>query len=299
MAWFRKEPRPGEIKLTPKTSEVAHPSETQPDKGARLKEKPKRPTFEFKDSESAEEYLEWKGVVPIEFRRLVESSLKNAEPSPSQTGLPLTDQFINKFAEAIRFKDIPDTTDVDNKVANLLKPMTRVETKAGYLNVFEALANPDVSWNLKRKIYDTQVKTALEWLANRDLAELTRKAQEDQEEKPDQTGESSETGEQGQSGQGESSDVPPTSEKVSPGGDMGERKEGEPARALFSVNPFYGGYYKQLRFNKLDPSNLEWQKPENEFKEPGAENLDVLGTRVIFGKVRGRAPLSIPKITRV
>src|SRR3989344_3955564 len=256
MAWFRKEPRPGEIKLTPKTSEVAHPSETQPDKGARLKEKPKRPTFEFKDSESAEEYLEWKGVVPIEFRRLVESSLKNAEPSPSQTGLPLTDQFINKFAEAIRFKDIPDTTDVDNKVANLLKPMTRVETKAGYLNVFEALANPDVSWNLKRKIYDTQVKTALEWLANRDLAELARKAQEEQEPKPKQTG--------------------------------------EPARAIFSVNPFYGGYYKQLRFNKMDPDTLDWQKPENEFSEPNAESFDVLGARVIFGKIRGQAPLSIP-----
>src|SRR3989344_4156528 len=283
MAWFRKEPRPGEIKLTPKTSEVAHPSETQPDKGARLKEKPKRPTFEFKDSESAEEYLEWKGVVPIEFRRLVESSLKNAEPSPSQTGLPLTDQFINKFAEAIRFKDIPDTTDVDNKVANLLKPMTRVETKAGYLNVFEALANPDVSWNLKRKIYDTQVKTALEWLANRDLAELARKAQEEQEPKPKQTGEPAETEEQGQPGQGEDSDIPSANEKVSPGGDMGERKEGEPARAIFSVNPFYGGYYKQLRFNKMDPDTLDRQQPENEFSEPSAESFDVLGARVIFG----------------
>ncbi|OGN14671.1 MAG: hypothetical protein A3J47_01095 [Candidatus Yanofskybacteria bacterium RIFCSPHIGHO2_02_FULL_43_22] len=289
MAWFRKEPKLGEVKPTSKPLEVIAPESIKS-----KKEKPDRSTFEFKDSESAEEYLEWKGVVPPEFRRLVESSLKNTESSPSQTGLPLTDQFLNKFAEAIKAKDIPDTTNVDTKVANLLKPMTRVETKGGYLNVFEALANPDVSWNLKRKIYDTQVKTALEWLANRDLAELAKKAQEEQEQKPEQTGESAETGEQGQPGQGESSDIPPTNERVEPGGDTGERKEGEPARALFSVNPFYGGYYKQLRFNKLDPSNLEWQKPENEFKEPGAENLDVLGTRVIFGKVRGRAPLSIP-----
>lgn len=294
MAWFRKESQPSEIELIPKPTEDVNPNEVQLRKGAKSKEKPKGPIFEFKDSDSAEEYLEWKGAVPIEFRRLVEGNLKNAELAAlSQTGLPLTDQFLNKFAEAVKAKDIPDTADVDNKVANLLKPMTRVETKGGYLNVFEALANPDVSWNLKRKIYDTQVKTALEWLANRDLAELTRKAQEEQ--KPvEPSGESTEPGEQGQPGKGEDSDVPSPDEKVAPGGDMGERKEGEPAKALFSVNPFYGGYYKQLRFNKLDPNTLEWQKPENAFNEPITETLDALSSRVIFGKVHGRAPLSIP-----
>ena len=254
------------------------------------KEQPKIPLFEFRDSASAEEYLEWKDAVPNEFRRIVESCLKNSKLSPSQTDLPLTDQFLNKFAEAIKTKDIPDTGDVDNKVANLLRPMARVETKGGYLNVFEALANPDVSWNLKRKIYDAQVRPALEWLARRDLAELTRKAQEQKEPSEEPT----ESGEQGQLDQGESPDVPPADEKIKPGGDTSERKEGEPTRALFSVNPFYGGYYKQIRFNKLNPSNLEWEKPENEFKEPGPESLDVLGTRVIFGKIKGRAPLSIP-----
>ena len=277
------------------------PKGEKPSTGDKEKEKLSLTGFEFGDSISAEEYLEWKGAVPPEFRRLVESSLKNAESSPSQTGLPLTDQFLNKFAEAIRAKDILDMAGIDKRVANLLKPMTRVETKGGYLNVFEALANPDISWNLKRKIYDTQVKTALEWLANRDLAELTKKAQE-QETKPKQTSEPAGTEEQGQSGEGEGSlrqaqdnaDVPPTNEKVSPGGDMGERKESEPARALFSVNPFYGGYYRQLRFNKMNSDTLDWQKPENEFSEPTAESFDVLGVRVIFGKIHGRAPLSIP-----
>ena len=290
MAWFRKESQLG----TPKFPKVMHPGEAQPHKRVEpKKEKPQRPSFEFKDSDSAQEYLEWKGAVPIEFRRLVEGNLKNTELAPSQTGLPLTDQFLNKFAEAIKAKDIPDTADMDTKVANLLKPMTRVETKAGYLNVFEALANPDVSWNLKRKIYETQVKTALEWLANKDLAELTKQAQEKQEP-TEPAGESTEPGEKGQPGQGEDSDVPPTNEKVTPGGDTAERKEGEPAKALFSVNPFYGGYYKQLRFNRLDPDTLDWQKPENEFKESEVENLDILGARVIFGKIRGQTPLSIP-----
>ena len=83
--------------------------------------------------------------------------------------------------EAVKNRDISDTTDVDKKVANLLKPMARVETKGGYLNVFETLANPDVSWSLKRKIYETQIKTALEWLANKDLEESTKQAQKQQE----------------------------------------------------------------------------------------------------------------------
>ena len=93
MAWFRKEPKFGEVKPTPKPPEVVAPESIKP-----KKEKPKRPTFEFKDSESAEEYLDWKGSVPIEFRRLIEGNLKNTEPTPSQTGLPLTHQFLNKFA---------------------------------------------------------------------------------------------------------------------------------------------------------------------------------------------------------
>jgi len=263
--------------------------------GNSKKENSKKASFEFNDSISAEEYLEWKKEVPIEFRKIVEIQLKRVELPQSETGLPLTDQFLNKFAEAVKARDIPDMADVDTKVVNLLKPMIRVETKGGYLNVFETLANPDVSWNLKRKIYNTQVRTALEWVANRDLAELARKAQEEQEIKPEQTGESAETGEQNQPSEGEGSDVPSPNEDVISSMEAGdEKKEGEPAKALFSVKPFFGGYYKQLTFNKLNPQNLKWQKPDNEFIEPNAEGFNVLGARVIFGKIHGRAPLSIP-----
>ena len=241
--------------------------------------------FEFKDSGSAEEYLEWKINVPIEIRRMVERVVQHKELLPSQTGLPLVGQFLDTLGQLLLVKNLDEINIVglDTKVINLLKPLARVETQAGYINIFDILANPDVSWSLKKKVYETQIKTALEWLANRDLAELTRKAQKDQEEKPEQHGEA-----------GEDSDVPPPNEKVAPGGDMGEKKEGEPVKALFSVNPFFGGYYKQLKFNKLDADTLEWQKPENEFSEPVVESFNVLGTRVIFGKIHGQAPLSIP-----
>lgn len=80
------------------------------------KEKPVTATFEFKDSASAEEYLEWKREVPIEFRRIIESSLRSTEVFPNrQTGLSLTDQFLNKFTEAVWAKNLLDITNVDNK----------------------------------------------------------------------------------------------------------------------------------------------------------------------------------------
>ena len=59
MAWFRKEPKLGEVKSTPKPPEIVAPESIKTPK-----EKPKRPAFGFKDSESAEEYFA--GLIPSE-----------------------------------------------------------------------------------------------------------------------------------------------------------------------------------------------------------------------------------------
>ena len=114
------------------------PKGEKPSTGDKEKEKLSLTGFEFGDSISAEEYLEWKGAVPPEFRRLVESSLKNAESSPSQTGLPLTDQFLNKFAEAIRAKDILDMAGGDKRGGNLFKnPPPGLNKKAAFSFFFK------------------------------------------------------------------------------------------------------------------------------------------------------------------
>lgn len=245
----------------------------------------KKSEFEFKDLVAAKEYLEWKEAVPAGVRQQVEAAMKNKKPSSAQTDLVLTDQFLDTFGKILAKNKEIDLSGIDKRVFNLLAPLERIKTKSGYLNVFETLSNPDVSWDLKRKIYETQIRPALEWLVEKDLEKIAEEAAKQTEEEQKEKKEESDQ---------EDSDVPPVSEKVNPGGDTAERKEGEPVKALFSISPHKNGLYKQLRFNRLDPNTLEWQKPENKFSEPAIEEYDIFSARIISGKIRGRNPLSIP-----
>ncbi|MEK7643971.1 MAG: hypothetical protein AAB390_01560 [Patescibacteria group bacterium] len=253
----------------------------------------KLPAFEFADLAAIQEYLTWKQEVPLPIRRLVESALKGNAPTPSQNGLPLTDQFLDTFGMCVNQKQLIDLASVNKKVANFLRPLSRVPTEEGYIDVFDTLANPETSWSLKQKIYETQIKPALEWLANRDLRDLAQAAKKSASEPGE--GESSDVSE---SGQQPNDGVPPANEKVissmEAGAQQKENKEGQPAVALFSIKPFFGGYYEQLVFNKFNQTTLQWEKDPNEFTEAQTETLDPLNARVYFGKIRGNEPLALP-----
>ena len=237
--------------------------------------------FEFGNLEEAEQYLDWKKTVPVEVRKLVEGTILGRQTQTGQTGLPLSDQFLNGLAESLRQKKFVEQAGADPVIKELLRPLDEIGTKGGHLNVFETFANPSASWNLKKIIYETQIKVALEYLADRDLENLAEKTWESREK---QTGD----------GQKENSDeLPSQNEEVrsSMESEM-EKKEGEPG-AKFRVKPFYGGYYKQLIFNKFGP-DLHWKKSENIFSEAISEAMDSLGSRILCGKISGRVPLSLP-----
>ncbi|MBF8280360.1 MAG: hypothetical protein HW383_133 [Candidatus Magasanikbacteria bacterium] len=238
--------------------------------------------FEFKDATDAEEYLIWKQEVPHAVRRLVESAMKGVAPAPSDSGLPLTDQFLYTLGACLAQKQLIDLKDVNVRVLKFIQPLANVKTRGGYINVFETLTNTDVSWNLKRKIYDTQIKTALEWLADRDLTDLAKPKEapevpaEEKESEPDEN------------------DVPSTSEEARSSMETGREKKEGPPTPLFRVKPFFGGYYKQLVFENFDVESGRWSKEENKFSEAGPESFEISTAKVFFGKIRGGEPLSLP-----
>jgi hypothetical protein len=246
-----------------------------------------RVVFDFKDAADAEEYLVWKQEVPLTFRRLVESAMRGTVATSSGIGLPLTDQFLNTLGQCLQAGQLVDLKGIPSRVANFLRPFAQVKTQGGYINIFETMTNQEASWSLKIKIYETQIKAALEWLANRDLADITKKAQEKAETSP--------SDEAAPVPQPVENDVPSTSEEVRSSMEAGmEKKEGQPATPLFSVKPFYGGYYRQLTFNRFDSTTLQWQKAENEFSESTPEAINPLDARVYFGKLKGGESLALP-----
>ncbi len=258
---------------------------------------PKASIFEFKNAEDAGEYIAWKHEVPHAVRRLVESAMKDAVSTPSGTGLPLTDAFLDTLAECLQKGAVPDTaTGIDQRVINLLQPFARVETKAGYVNLFELLTSQDSSWKLKTTLYETQLKMALEWLVEQDLqklAEDARKRGEQQGEKGEAAPtEPTDTGEQKQ--KQPKNAVPPTNERAVSSMETGVEKGEGPPSAFFTVSPYFGGRYPQHRYTRFDPQTLEWEKDKHNFTPAGEETIDLQKTRVYSGTMHGFLPLAIP-----
>ena len=256
--------------------------------------------FKFGDLTTAQEYLAWKKTVPIGVRQQVETVMKGNEPLMNQTGLVLSDQFLTGLGKCLTQSGQPDlrqldlvkTTlpETDKRVSNLLLPLERIETKGGYLNVFETLRNPDVSWNLKQGIFETQIKPALNWLVEKDLeriAEESKRAMK-RKEKPDK--EQEERASKNQT----DNDLPPESDSAKTSMEtQSEKKEDEP-NAFFSVKPFYGGYFRQAAYQQLNPKTFEWEKGEDELKEPEREDFSMPDTKILSGKIRGKQVLSLP-----
>ena len=100
--------------------------------------------FEFKDLESAEEYLKWKENIPEVFRKLIEGKIMVAdEHSIPNTGLPLTDQFLAVLRKKLNGENIDDST-LDTRVSNIVKRVNRASTEVGYIDPLEYLTNKNL-----------------------------------------------------------------------------------------------------------------------------------------------------------
>ncbi|MBI2645104.1 hypothetical protein HYW94_02945 [Candidatus Uhrbacteria bacterium] len=261
-----------------------------PDSQRSEKEAPERsPSFEFRDIADARSYLEWKQRIPQEIRDIVEGTMKGAAMPDSFTPLPLTNEFLTALSSQMRDPDSAmDVSGYDERVKNLLEPLAHIKTKEGFLNAFKAFADPAFSWSFKKDLYELQIKSSVDWLVSQDLEALSEKRQEEATEEED--GQSRETEQQ----PAPDDDVPPPSEEVRSSMESGmEKREGEP-KPLFTVRPFYGGYYKSLAFDRFDPATLSWGKPENEFHDPEYSETAPIGKRILSGKVTRGAPLALP-----
>lgn len=243
-------------------------------------------SFTFRDVADAESYLAWKQSVPREFRDIVEGVLRGVALPETHSPLPLTNQFLRAFAELLRNPEAEVAGD-DPRIANLLTPLTTIKTKEGFVNAFRSFADPSLSFSFRKNLYDLQVRPALEWLVAKDIEDLTRQIETREPESreiptPTEGATPPDTG------------LPPSSEDVRSSMESGMEKREGVAPPHFSAHPFYGGYYKQLVFDRFDPTILRWGKPEHAFVEPEYADAVLLGKRVLSGNVRGQTPLALP-----
>lgn len=272
------------------------PSQFNPEQKA-TQEAPQRTKFETAVDAAA--YLNWKRTVPTPIRSIVERAHKQLDPEYKTTGLELTDAFLYGFAESIVARHATFHESAPKIVKNLLTPLERIDLgNKDFLNVFERLADPHTSWQLKQNLYERQVQPALEWLVRKDT-ENVRKRLEEQERRQDIKEEKSSDNKNQKNESEDDEDefkTPPTSDHVMSSMEAGMENspEGERARAQFTVSPYRGGRYKQRVFHTYDVATSKWLPHEKTFSEIKPVQFETTSARMISGKITGNARLALP-----
>jgi len=155
-----------------------------------------------------------------------------------------------------------DLPTVRPEVLKIYENLNKSKSEQGEINVIDLLSSDNVSFGDKKKWFDSQLGSAIDFLESRDLAEARQKA-----ENPP-----SEIMEQKQNFP-EENVPPPERDSFEPSMDELEKaKEGEPS-AFFTVAPFYGGYYRGGHYNQWDVQNMEWIKTAHSLQE--IENIQI------------------------
>jgi len=210
--------------------------------------------------------LNWKKQVPTPIRKIVEGKMKGLTVENKETGLKLVDQFLSKLNQNIQGQNTNANIVLDKRVEGAINMIEKIETSEGKLDIFSALSNPASSWGIKKELYQTQIEPLLEWLASESLRDQEKKISENNKSEESSSSDNPEM-ESGSDGESKSdSDVPPSSEDAISSMEHGvEKNEGESGKPYFSINPFFGGYYKQHIYDKFDSGSGRWKKRSKYF----------------------------------
>ncbi len=259
---------------------------------------PEKKSAHFETAADARAYIAWKGTVPAPVRTIVERAHQGRAPEFSKTQLPLTDQFLQGLADSIAARALHLSPDAPKIIHNVLAPLAHLSIDdTTKINVFEKLASSATSWELKHSLYETQLKSALDWLIAKDVAASAEHAVS-QETAEEESGDNEETSESQSQSAPDSQETPPSSEEVMSSMETEDGPEGgtekEPMKPHFTVTPFRGGFFGQRIFDEFDNEKLKWVPMQKVFAPARTEDHDPTTQSVLAGKIQGNTRLALP-----
>lgn len=216
----------------------------------------------FKNLAEAEQYLSWTQNVPEVMRRIVEGVMKGRTVQLSKN-LPHTDGFLSTLIESFEKKDFAGSRLDDELVRNILEPMAKTPSQKAYINLFELMVNPEMTWKFREDLYRTQIKPAFDWIVERDIEESMKKAEEELLKKREEAQDDKQKEDTKEDQDDEGYEVPQSSDESVSSMEAGtEKKEGAPKKQ-FVVYPYYGGYAKSHFFiNSIPEHYISFLKTE-------------------------------------
>jgi transglutaminase-like putative cysteine protease len=222
-------------------------------------------------------YRQWKQEVPADLRSLVEGYLLGRRVKIDKDDLPPVVEFHHGLRQMLE-KPQADTSALGLSIGvqKQFASLQRIKIGDEHVNLFAALADPDIGFDVKTNYVRTKLLPRLEFLRSRD-ERLMREAIEKKSE-TDVTGEDEE-------------------EEYSPHrGPAQEQVEGLPSEAIATVAPFYGGYFMDDVYDRYDPVTLTWKKSPRRMSEVGEQRLDIKRRRVYRSRLKnGRGKVKLPR----
>lgn len=255
-----------------------------------------RPAFRITTRAEAQAYKQWKTEVPGPFRALVESAIVGKPAAPKETGLPRVDAFLRTAAAALTDPKAALPAGADPAMHEFFKELKTITTNEGPANALDLLISRDVPFETKADIWKNHIASMVEWLADQDLSPPEKAPEETQPpEQPQQPPEESgEEQEETAPGPQDDSLPPPESAEMAPSMDEMDEKKEKGGKAYFTVTPFYGGYFRQNLYDEWDDVTLKWRAKPTPEQPLAAQASDLLSSRLLHGRVRGRQKIAIP-----
>ncbi len=211
-------------------------------------------------------YKKWKADVPFEIRSLVEGKLMEKKVRLGREELPSVAEFYEGMKTLLVNPQADVTTlEIAPVIQKQLAALQRIKIGEGVVNVFAALADEKIGFEVKANYVATKLEPRLHFLRDRDRR-LVEQARE-QDKGIEVTGEEEE-------------------EEYSPHRAPSQESEGLPSEAIATIAPFFGGYVTDTAFDLYDPVTITWKKSPRRHQEFPEQELDTARGRIYRSSVK-------------
>lgn len=219
-------------------------------------------------------YKEWKGTVPEEIRKIVEGQMLGKQMRIDKDDLPSVVEFYQAMRELLSdpYRD-PNTLVCSDVVKKQVASLQKVSMGEGVMNLFSALADASIGFDVKANYVNTKLLPRLRFLEGRDR----RMTPSLDVEEVELSGEDEE-------------------DEYTPHRAPEQESEGVPIEAIATMKPFFGGYVMDAVYDGYDSTTLTWKTTSRTFSELPQQEIDEVRKRTYRSRVKvGQGAVKLPR----
>ena len=212
--------------------------------------------------------------MPDNIRSLVEGQMLGKGVRIDKNDLPSVVEFYQATRELLAHPTVdPDTLDISSVVKKQVAFLQKLPVEGGVMNLFSALADPSIGFDVKANYVVTKMLPRLRFLEERDRRTIS----------PPEADKTELTGEQEE-------------DEYTTHRAPEQESEGLPSEAIATINPFFGGYVMDAVHDVYDSATFKWKTSGRSFAELPQQEINGDRKRMYRSRVtNGRGAVKLPR----